>query len=268
MDPLHTVGGKYTTYLVQSGTLVLILLAIFLFAQVLNTFKEYQYIGATSSHTITVSGEGEALAVPNTAVFSVTIREEAEDVAAAQDTAAEKANDIIAYLESSDIEERDIKTTSYNVFPRYEFPEVRCISGPCPRGERTLVGYEVTQTLRVKVRDTDAAGELLSGVGSRGASDISGLSFEIEDEEVLRAEARRNAIADAQEKARVLAADLGVDLVRVVNFNESSGGFFPQYGRALSVAVDEAGFGGSVAPDLPVGENEITSNVTIVYEIR
>ncbi len=260
------VEDKHKRYLVQAGALALVFLSLFLFTQILNGFKEYQYIGASNSNTITVSGQGEALAVPDVAVFTATVTEEADDVATAQDAAATAVNDIIAYLDEQGVAEKDIKTTGYNVYPRYEYPEIQCITAPCPRGERTLVGYEVSQTVRVKVRDTEMAGSLLSGVGSRGVSNISGLSFEIDDDDALRQEARRSAINDAKEKARVLANDLGVDLVRVVNFYEESGRATPYAAR--NMALEDAAVGGSVAPSVPTGENEVSSNVTIVYEIR
>src|SRR3990167_4409339 len=206
---------------VHSGlTAVLWLGAAFLLVSAIGELKELRYIGAgvPATNTITVSGEGEVFAVPDMAEFSLTVREEAEVVSDAQETAAEKVNNIITYLKGTGVEEKDIKTTSYNVYPKYEWQEIVCITYPCPRGSQEQVGFEVTQTLSVKVKDTKLAGELLSGVGGRGASDVSGLSFTIEDEDTLKAEARALAIDDAREKATVLAGELKVKLVRVVDF--------------------------------------------------
>lgn len=253
-----------------AALIVLVMLALFLFALTLNTFKEYRYIGAgiDAANTIVVSGEAEVTAVPDVAVFTIGVSEEAPTVDAAQDAAAVVINDVMAFLRSEGVAETDIKTTNYNVYPRYEWPEVRCVNGVCPpRGERELVGYEVSQNLRVKVRDTQRAGALLSGVGARGITDVSGLSFEIDDEDALRAQARRDAIADARAKAEVLAQDLGVELVRVVSFDEGFAGGAPMFARAESFAMDMAVAGG-IAPEIPIGENEIVSNVTVVYEIR
>ena len=245
-------------------------LALFLLVSTVREFKGLPLIGSgvSATNTISVSGKGEVFAVPDTATFSVTVRETAKQVKDAQDVATKKGNDIIAYLKAGGVEEKDIKTTDYNVNPQYEWTQSVCPqSGYCPPGKQVLTGFQVSQTLSVKVRDTKKAGDLLSGVGARGATDVSGLSFTIDDEDSLKAEARDEAIAQAKEKAEALAESLGVSLVRVVGFSEGGGGGPIYYAKA---AMMEAGFVGaaSVAPEIPVGENKIVSNVNIVYEIR
>jgi uncharacterized protein YggE len=206
--------------------------------------------------------------VPDTATFSLTIQEEAKDVKSAQTVATKKANDIIAYLKSQSIDEKDIQTTDYSVYPQYDYTQSVCREGYCPGGKQVLRGFQVSQTLTVKVRDTNKAGDLLAGVGSKGASSVSGLDFTIADQDKLEAEARDEAIQAAKEKADVLADSLGVRVVRVVGFSE--GGDYPMY-YAKTMAV---GMGGAMdaatppSPEIPVGQNKIVSNVTITYEIR
>lgn len=261
--------------IIKAGAAALGFLALFLLVQTLKTLKEYKYVGSgvTATNSISVSGTGEVFAVPDRATFSVTVREEAETVGDAQDKATEKTNAIIAYLESADVEEKDIKTVSYNVNPKYEWQQKACVSGSyCEPGKQILIGFEVWQTLEVKVQDPKKAGELLSGVGSKGASEVSGLSFTVEDEDALRAEARKMAISEAQAKADELASQLGVSIVRVVGFYEDFyGGPQPYaYGKggdmAMGMALAESAR--AVAPELPTGENKITSNVNVTYEIR
>jgi uncharacterized protein YggE len=245
-------------------------LAVFLVFATLSELKGFRFIGSgvTATNTITVSGEGEVFAVPDTATFSVTIQETAKDVKTAQTAATKKNNDIVAYLKGGDVEEKDIKTTDYSVYPQYEYGERVCPQySYCPPGEQKLVGYQVSQTLLVKVRDTDKAGELLSGVGELGASSVSGLSFTIDDQDALEAEARGEAIDDARIKAAELAKQLNVKLVRVVGFSEN-GNYPIFYAKEMSVADGRGGMGGAPAPELPVGENKISSNVTVTYEIR
>lgn len=252
--------------------LIVALVATALFAGVsaLKSLREFQYVGAgvSATNTISVNGEGEVFAVPDIATFSVTVREEGDDVVEAQTTATKKNNDIVAYLRAQGIEERDIKTETYSVNPRYEWQQAgACRSGYCPPGKQVLLGYEVYQTLLVKVRDTTQAGNVLNGVGSLGAFEVGGLSFTIDDDEVLQAEARAKAITDAQKKAEALAKDLGVTLVRIVGFSEN-GGYQPYYAkREVAMMAMDAG-GSAPAPEIPLGENKITSTVTVSYEIR
>ncbi len=256
--------------IIRIGAVVLGMLVLFLLAQTLKTFKEYRYVGSgvTATNTISVSGMGEVFAVHDMATFSVTVREEAKDVAQAQDAATAKANAIIAYLKGAGVAEKDIKTISYNVNPKYEYSQGVCTQYSCPPSKQTLVGFEVYQSLEVKVQDPKKAGELLSGVGSQGASEVSGLSFTIEDEDALKADAREQAIAEAREKADQLAKQLGVSVVRVVGFYEDAGGYPMPYYAKGGVAMDAMSSERAVAPELPAGENKIISNVNITYEIR
>jgi len=253
----------------MAGVVALGTLALFLLVATLFALKSYRYIGTgmSATNTISVSGDGEVFAVPDTATFTLSVEEKAKEVKPAQDAATKKTNDIIAYLKEQGIEEKDIKTTDYSVSPQYEYSQAVCREGYCPPGKQTLVGFQVSQTLSIKVRETEKAGELLSGVGSRGVSYVSGLTFTIDDEDQLRNDARDMAIDEAREKAEALADSLGVDIVRIVGFSESGNYPVPYaFGRGMELAADAAVK--APTPELPVGENKITSNVQITYEIR
>jgi uncharacterized protein YggE len=253
------------------GLAVLGLLSLYLLVLSMSEFKSMRFIGSGVSvtNTITVSGEGEVSAVPDTASFSATIMEKASSVKVAQEKASEKSNAVVDYLKSQDIPEKDIKTADYSVYPEYEYSTKACVANEyCVPGKQVLTGYQVSQTITVKVRDMEKAAELLAGVGSRGVSQVSGLSFTIDDEDELKKDARDKAIAKAKAKAEELAESLEVEIVRIVGFSED--GSYPTpyaYGRGgemMAIAMDSK----SSAPALPTGENKIFSNVTITYEIR
>jgi uncharacterized protein YggE len=246
-------------------------LTVYLIFASLGELKSYRYIGSgvTPTNTISISGEGTVFAVPDTATFSVSVIERGKDVATAQKAATDKGNKIIAYLKGEGIKDEDIQTTDYSVNPQYDYSSTACGGGYCPPSNPKLVGFEVSQTLSVKVRDTDKAGAVLSGVGSLGASSVSGLSFTVADENMINDQAREKAIRDAKQKAETLAKSLGVEIVRIVGYSE--GGSYPYYAKAemqSSLGRGAAFDGAAPAPDLPVGQNKIISSVTVVYEIR
>lgn len=263
---------KATHYPRMMAAAALGMLAVFLLIATIGELKGLRFIGSgvAATNTISVSGEGEVFAVPDIATFSVTVREKAKQVKDAQTVATEKGNDIIAYLKEQGIEEKDIKTADYSVTPEYEWVQAASCAPDryCPPGKQVLTGFQVSQTLAVKVRDTKKAGDLLSGVGSRGASEVSGLSFEIDDEDALKAEARDMAITQAKEKAEVLADSLGVSLVRVVGFYENEGPVYPMYGKGGAERAFDVQAASAVPPEIPVGENKIVSNVSVTYEVR
>lgn len=249
-----------------------VLLAIFVGVKAVSALKEYKYIGngVYPTNTIVVSGNGEVMVIPDTASLTFSVIEEAKTVADAQAKATKKMNDIITALKGMGIEDKDIKTVGYNSYPKYEYNTASaslCREGYCPPGKQVLTGYEVSQTLSVKIRKTDTAGDVLTKVGTLGASNISGLEFVVDDMDKAKAEARDKAIAEAKEKADVLAKSLGVKLRRIVNFNES--GDQPYYygmGGMESKVMNQAD--AVAAPMLPTGENKIMSNVSITYEIK
>ena len=177
----------------RSAVAVLSLLALFLLAKTIAEVKEWPYIGkdVPTQSTITVSGKGEVLEIPDIATFSFGVTEESFDVAKAQEDSAKAVNAIISFLEENGVEKRDIKTSGYNIYPRYEYEKY---GYPVPPGKQTLGAYVVTQSISVKVRKIAEAGKLISGIGERGATEISGLSFSIDKEEEFKKEAREKAI--------------------------------------------------------------------------
>lgn len=253
----------------KAAVAALTLLAVFLLAKTITEVKIWGSLNDSVTNTITVAGSGDVFAVPDIAAFSFTIFEEAKTVTEAQKQATEKNNAAIKYLKSMGVEDRDIKTESYSANPKYEYQEVVCVRYPCPSGKQSLVGYEVSQSVSVKVRKTDIAGEVLAGIGKLNVSNISGLSFTIDNEDTLKAEARAKAIEVAKAKAEVLAKDLGSRLGSVVSFSEDGGGYPGPMYAMKSEGMDGIGGGGRApVPDIAKGENKITVNVSITYRIK
>lgn len=247
------------------GALFLLVASVFVATLAVSVIQNVFDSDRQIQNVISVSGEGTVLAVPDIARISFSVSEQADDANTAQDTAAERINDALAVLDEFDIDEKDIKTTSYNLSPQYNRRQP-CFDGFCPEYVQEIIGYTVSQTVEVKVRDTDEAGAILSRLGDTGVSNIYGPNFTIDDPDALQEEARSLAIKDAREKADQLVKDLGVRIVRVVSFNDG-GGYYP-YERSFDFGGDTAVFESAAVPELPVGENEVTVNVTITYEIR
>ncbi|MEQ1561625.1 MAG: SIMPL domain-containing protein [Nitrospira sp.] len=249
---------------------VIILLAVFLGVESLKSLKEYSYVGrgVVSSNVINVTGKGEVVTIPDIGEFSFAVVEEGKTVGEAQDKSAKKINIIVDAIKKMGVEEKDIKTTSYNSYPKYEYSSLSaCSMGYCPPSKQILTGYEVNQTISIKIRKTSDAGNILTKVGDLGASNISGLNFVVDDTDKVQAEARDKAVADAKAKAKILSKSLGVKLKRVVNYYESGNQPSPYYGIS---AMKSEGMGGDMAtvPSVPTGENKIISNVTITFEVE
>lgn len=262
----------YEDMQVRNATRVALWLLVALMAAgLVFVLSSIRFVGAgiAPGNTITVSGYGESYSTPDIATFSFSVVSEKSTVAAAQDDATAKANATLAYLKSAGVAEKDIQTSGYSINPQYDYVQTVCSGGYCPGGKQVLRGYEVRQTTTVKVRDTAKAGDLLAGVGDKGATEVSGLQFTFDDPQQGQLEARGKAIADAKDKVDELAKQLGVSIVRVVSFNESSGGYPTPYaygrGGVANMAMDSKA---EVAPQISVGQNQVSSSVSVTYEIR
>jgi uncharacterized protein YggE len=251
------------------GKWALIIVMVFVGLQALTSLLNLRYVGAgiPPANTITVNGYGETASVPDIATFTYSVVSLKSTVAAAQEDVTTKANAMTAYMKEQGIADRDIQTSNYSIYPQYDYVQEACANGICPGGRQVLRGYEVRQSTTVKVRDTAKAGDFLAGVGSRGATEVSGVQFTFDDPHQGENEAREKAIADAKAQANTLAKQLGVRIVRVVSFSESGGGYpYPiAYGRGgMETAVAQD----AKAPVISTGENKVTKNVSVTYEIR
>ncbi|HEV7449729.1 MAG TPA: SIMPL domain-containing protein [Candidatus Paceibacterota bacterium] len=247
---------------------VLWLLVALMAAALIFVLSSLRYVGAgiTPGNTISVSGYGESYSTPDIATFSFSVVSEKSTVAAAQSDATAKANATLAYLKSAGVADKDIQTSGYSINPQYDYMSTACVNGNCGSGRQVLRGYEVRQSTTVKVRDTSKAGDILAGIGDKGATEVSGLQFTFDDPQQGQVEARGKAITDAKSKANELAKELGVSIVRVVSFSESAGGTpTPMYAK-LDMAAGSAV--AQSAPDISVGQNKVTDNVSVTYEIR
>ncbi len=240
--------------------LVLIILAIYLGLLSLAKIGEIRAGSQFANiNNISVSGKGDVTSFANIAQVNFSAIEVAKTVAEAQKMVALKVNKSIDYLNQSGVQEKDIKTENYSIYPKYEYREEQIV-------KPVLVGYEVSQSVRVKIRKIDEVGEILEGLGNLNIFNLSGPNFDIEDKELLQAEARNKAIQNAKEKAGRLAKDLGVRLGKIVSFNEGGEFGYDRYlanSEKLSFSPD-----GESTPNIPTGEEKIVSNVTIIYQIR
>ncbi|MEK7642391.1 MAG: SIMPL domain-containing protein [Patescibacteria group bacterium] len=251
----------------------LMLLSAFLLVQVIINLKRLPNEGETyPQSTIMATGEGEAFAIPDIASFSFTVQESGESAESAQRLLDGKVNVALTMIKNAGVEEKDIKTTSYNVYPKYEWEQVYCVQmvgAYCPPGKNVLVGYEVSQTVSIKIRKVDMAGELVNKVGSSGISNISGVDFTIDDRDRYVAEAREAAIKEAKEEAKLLAKQLGVKLGKIMYYNDNGNypvPYYDGYGERGGGDIQTIGALGKAM--LPTGETKITSSVTITYEIK
>lgn len=250
----------------------LIILSVFFTVKALQELRAYGSVSSSNVNTISFSGHGEVTAVPDIANVSFSISKDAKTVKEAQAAVAVIEKKALDFLKENGVALKDIKTNNASFYPKYEYKYdektiLPCTQYGCPpnRGQNVIVGYTASESILVKVRNTDDAGAIIQGLGTIGVSELNGPNFSIDDEDLLKADARKEAIRDAKAKAKILAKDLGIRLGRIASFTEGGnyGGIYYAKAEMMDSSV------GAPAPaELPKGENTISSDVTITYEIR
>jgi uncharacterized protein YggE len=202
---------------------------------------------------ITVIGQGETTAVPDTAVVQMGVQTEADTAREALTENNVSAEALIAKLRELGIDERDIQTSSINIWPRYD-----------SRGNN-ITGYQVTNSVTIKIRNIEQTGELLDQVVDVGANNISGIAFTIDDPAALQRDARNEALSDARARAEALAQASGTTLGQVLSINENVGAAPPVPYYAATIEAEAAG--DSRVPVQP-GEQNITAQLQVTFELR
>ena len=261
-----------------------VIFSVYYAVKIFSEIKKDSLLGESSQPaTISFSGHGEVQAVPDIANVYFTISKDDTTVKAAQAGVAVIEKKALDLLKAKGVADKDIKTADASFSPKYEYSQAVCPPIPmgagtagvtvnstspyyCPPSKQVLTGYTASESITVKVRNTDSVGDIMQGLGTTGVSDLSGPNFAIDNPDAVQAQARKLAIDDAKAKAEVLAKDLGVTLSKIVSFSDNSGGYPVMYAKDSMMSV------GAVPAAAPAiiskGENTISSDVTITYEIR
>jgi uncharacterized protein YggE len=252
-----------------SVVVLLTVISLLTVAKLVNEVKQTPYVGRGNqpSNVISVNGSGDVIAVSDIATLSINLTKDGKTAKEAQDLLNESITKTLKYLKDQKIDDKDIKSEYGGLSPKYSYDQIKCFAYPCPQSDPKIIGYTATQSIAVKVREVDNASTVRTGLAEIGITNISGPTFSIDDEEGFKDQARSKAITEARGKAEILASELGVKLGKVVSFSENNDGYYPMYAKTMMGAGDAVSNQES-APTLPKGENKITSNVTITYEIR
>ena len=202
--------------------------------------------------TLSIVGVGKVYYTPDEAMVTFRALGQGTTAEEALSVSASKASAIIDALKGLGIKDEDIKTSGINVYPRYDY-EVKP-----PR----IVGYEACYTIVVRIRDIDLVGKAIDAAFSAGADGMYGVQFTISDEKraELTQQAIRAAVEDAEEKARVVAESLGMEVVGIKSVSLSSQPVIPVPRPVIAFKAPEAG-GVPVEP----GRAVISASVSIVY---
>lgn len=176
-------------------------------------------------------------------------------VEAMRQNAAEMTR-VINRIKALGVAEDDIQTTGINLNAQYDYDR--------DTQQQIFRGYQVSNRVSVKLRNVGQTGAALDALVEAGATDLSGPSFSIEDDEAAKDLARQRAVERAQQRARAYAVMLGYDDVRVLAISEAIQGRGPMPEMAMRAAADAIMV--SATPVQP-GLAETGVSISIKYEM-
>ncbi|MBP7671034.1 SIMPL domain-containing protein [Candidatus Gracilibacteria bacterium] len=228
---------------------------------VFSAISAWQGVSGDYPREISVEATGKAYVVPDIAEITLGLDVKSDVADQAVEQNSQTMNKVMAALTKLGIEEKDIKTSYYNLGPNYEYNS---------NGSEQK-GYILNHSVVVKVRDFDQVGEVIAKSTEAGANIFGGVQFSVDDIESAKTLAREEAIAKAKEKAKEIAKQSGLSLGKVLNFYEyqdggmyGKGGFYAESAVMSAPVADIA----VTAPTINPGEQEISLTVTLTYRVR
>lgn len=214
---------------------------------------------SSDSGGIWVTGRASVSVEPDLVLLNVGVESMADTVAEARSDAAESMDAIIAAVKEHEIEDADIQTRSFNIWPQYDYGD----------DGRTLTGYTVNNTATIKIRDIDDVGTIIDDVAEAGgdATRIDGIRFTVEDTKPFMTQLREDAVQDAVEKAEHFAKLLSVAVGDVLYISEPGAG-----APSVRTFNESAAFGiaaaSARATSISSGELELSLAVQAGFEVR
>ena len=213
---------------------------------------------ALADRTVTVTGSGETLVTADTAVVSLGVNVRMPDALQAQSGANEAVARIRAALTGAGFSEEDISTGYINLYAVYNYSE----------DVEVIAAYNASSTLAVKVTDMARVGEVIDLAFGAGANTLDGVSFSVSDDAAARAESLKAAVADAKEKAAVLAEAAGLGELEIESIQEGS---VYSYDSGVN-NFSRKTFGEEAAMDSPTvvraAKISVSASVTVVFTVK
>jgi uncharacterized protein len=196
-----------------------------------------------AAKTITVSGHGRVLTVPDRASFDFTVETRAQTAAGAMARTGAAASAVADAVKGAGVAAADVQTSQLSLSPQ------------TTQDGTTIIGYVASSTVTVKTAIAKA-GAIVDAAVQAGADGVSGPNLSRSDESTLYRDALKNAVADARGKAEALAAAAGLALGGAQSLTEGT----TQTPIAFASAAKDAG-----SVPIEPGTQTIEADVTVTF---
>lgn len=247
------------------GIVILIVLCLGILSWAYYNWRLAQNI-VNKDRTIAFSAEGKVVAKPDVALITVSVVTQDVDANKVQADNNKKMTEVVNFLKNNAIKEDDIKTSAYSLNPQYDYTWCRKSSKDYTTCPPKIVSYTLTQAVSIKIRDFTKINTIVGGLTNAGANEISNITFTIDDPENYKNEARIQALNKIKERAQLLSKETNIKIGRILSVTES--GVSPRFYETDLKAALSASPEASVPAPIETGTQDITVNLTVVYEIK
>ncbi|PZC48962.1 MAG: hypothetical protein C1O27_000331 [Chloroflexi bacterium] len=225
------------------------------------------YGGGGNQAGLHVMGVGSVTVDPDLGILNMGVEARESTVEEARSTAAGAMNAVRAALAGLGVSDDDIKTQFFNIQPEYVWREV--VENGFRENKQELVGYRVTNSIEVKIRDLEKAGEVIDAVATAGGDviRINNIAFTVEDPLPFEMEARELAVKEARAKAEQMAGWAGATLGRLVFLSETSAPSPVRTNLAFAESADGAA-PAFAKTEIAPGDLDLRVSVQAVWSIQ
>jgi uncharacterized protein YggE len=213
---------------------------------------------------ITVTGQAEVRVPPDEVVFTLAIENVDKEMVLASKRTDDSVRQILAIAKKNNVKPEDVQTSHISVQPKYNTDDLPYESRD--KVKRVLVGYEVSKTVAIRLREISRFDDLLADVLKAGITRLSNLEFRDSQIRKHRDEARRMAIRAAQEKAKLLAGEIGQAIGPAYSINEDSGSDYNRNNYSQNASVAAGSSSESESATAP-GTISVTAQVTVRFRL-
>jgi uncharacterized protein YggE len=204
---------------------------------------------------IVTTGEAVVKQAPDRAWVTIAAESRARTAQEAQRLNTDAMTAVLEKIKASGVAADAIQTSGYNLQPEFDYAN----------GKQTLRGYVARNQVQIRVDALAKTGDVIAAAVATGATNVSGVRFDLKDRDAVEREALRLAVRSARSRADAAALGAGVTIDRVIRIEEQRQ--MDEVPRPMGMAMMRAEAGQSAVP-LEAGEIEVRARVTLTAAIK
>ena len=199
---------------------------------------------------ISVTGQAVRQVAPSYALLNLGVSNKNTSVQAAKAQNDAVMSKLISSLQHLGVSKHNIQTSNITISPNYDYID----------GNSKLNGYQVNNTVVVRVYDTSSIGKAIDAAIASGASDINSLTFQTDVSQEMEDQLSTSAISDARHQAEVIARALGhaVGPVKSINLGSTRTHTMEINPRYAMLSVKSA----DISTSTPIENGDMSANKT------